>query len=190
MIKNVVVTFEFDTETDTVTKVNCSVDGVEKKKRTTTKKSAVVEEMANTPLITLEATKLVFNSKSIADMEIEYEDRIVIKWEMQDKTKLIPIIGKDSAFDEEGSGNKITKTNTVGYRGKQNVVLAELGSEFTIEPFVTKKYPEGIWKLISTINPNASKSLEETIKKVARVEPILIVSEGEDKKIDEMTFNL
>lgn len=184
MIKNVVVTFQFDTETDSVTNVQCSVDGVEKKKRTTKKKSDIVEEMASSPLITLEATKLAFNNKAVADMEIEYEDRIVIKWEKNGKI-LFPIIGKDIAFDEEGSGNKVTKSNTIGYKGKQNAVLAEFGDEFTIEP-----YKDGLWKLISTTTPNTSKTLEETIKSSEAVEPDLIVDGTDDIEIDEMTFTL
>lgn len=184
MIKNVIVTFEFDTDTDTVANVKCSVDGIEKKKRTTRKKADVVEEMASQALITLEPTKLVFNNKTVADMGIEYEDRIVIKWEKAGKT-LIPIIGKDEAFDEEGSGNKVTKTNTVGYKGKQNAVLAELGTQFTIEP-----YKEGVWKLISTTSPTTFKTLEDTIKTVERVEPDLLIESGDETEIDELQFTL
>lgn len=184
MIKNVLVTFQFDTETETVTNVQCTVDGVEKKKRTVKKKSDIVEEMANVPILTLEASKLVFNNRAIADMDIQYEDRIVIKWEQKDKT-LFPIIGKDIAFDEEGSGNKVTKSNSIGYKGKQNAVLAEFGNEFTIEP-----YKDGLWKLISTTTPNTSKTLEETIKASEAVEADLIVDGSDDIEIDEMTFTL
>jgi len=190
MIKNVIVTFEFDTENDSVTNVHCEVDGVEKKKRTTRKKSDVVEEMASEPLITLEATKLIFNNKAVADMGIEYEDRIVIKWEQLNKT-LIPIIGKDISFDEEGSGNKVTKANSIGYKGKQNAVLAEIGEQFTIVPFTNKKYPEGIWRLVSTVNPDASKPFEEAAPKVVRkIEPILIVDDTEETPIDTLKFTL
>ena len=187
-VKQVIVTFEFDPETELVSNVLCTIDGVEKKKKTTKKKSEVVEEMAKEPLITLETTKLVFNNKAVADMEIEYEDRIVIKWEKKDKTgkQLIPIIGKDIAFDEEGAGNKVTKTNTVGYKGKQNAVLAEFGSIFTIEP-----YKDNIWKLISTTSPTTSRTLEETVKAVSKVDPILITEEGDnDVEIEELKFIL
>lgn len=184
MIKNVIVTFEFDTETEVVSNVQCSVDGVEKKKKTTRKKSDVVEEMASQAIITLEPTKLLFNNRAVADMGIEYEDRIVIKWEKDGKT-LFPIIGKDEAFDEEGSGNKVTKSNSIGYKGKQNAVLAEFGSQFTIET-----YKEGIWKLISITSPTTSKTLEDTIKSVERVEPDLLIEQGDETEIDELQFTL
>lgn len=184
MIKKVIVTFDYDAEANTVSNVLCSVDGVEKKKRTTKKKSDVEEELASVPLLKLEPNKLIFNNRCIADMEIEYEDKIIIRWEKQGKT-LFPIIGKDIAFDEEGSGNKVTKSNSIGYKGKQNAVLAEFGSEFTIEP-----YKEGLWKLVSTTSPNTSKTLEETIRTVERVEPMLLTEKDEDTQIDELTFKL
>lgn len=181
MVKQVVVSFEFDPETELVSNIQCVIDGIEKKKKTTRKKAEVVEEMAKEALITLEAAKLSFNNKVVADMGLEYEDRIVIKWEKKGKT-LFPIIGKDSAFDEEGAGNKITKSNTIGYKGKQNAVLAEFGSIFTIEP-----YKEGTWKLISTTSPITSKTLEETVKAVSKVEPILITEDGDNDIPIELT---
>lgn len=184
IIKNVIVTFDFDPATESVTNVQCSVDGVEKKKRTTRKKSEVEEELAATPLITVEPNKLIFNNKAVADMQLEYEDRIVIKWEpVAPKSKsMIPIIGKDIAFDEEGSGNKVTKSFTVGYKGKQNAILADLDTSFTIEP-----YKEGIWKLIPTKDPSSVKTIKEAITISEKVEPILI-TEDEEESIEEIKF--
>lgn len=184
MVKQVTVTFEFDPETELVSNLTCLVDGVEKKKRTTKKKTEVVEEMAKEPLITLEATKLLFNNKAVSDMEIEYEDRIIIQWIKEGK-KLFPIIGTDISFDEEGAGNKVTKSNSILYKGKQNAVLAEFGNIFTIEP-----YKEGIWKLISTTNPVTFKEVEET-KEVSKMEPILVKQDGdENMEIEELEFKL
>lgn len=184
IIKNVIVTFDFDPATESVTNVQCSVDGVEKKKRTTRKKSEVEEELAATPLITVEPNKLIFNNKAVADMQLEYEDRIVIKWEpVAPKSKsMIPIIGKDIAFDEEGSGNKVTKSFTVGYKGKQNAILADLDTSFTIEP-----YKEGIWKLIPTKDPSSVKTIKEAITISEKVEPMLI-TEDEEESIEEIKF--
>lgn len=185
-VKNVIVTFEFDPETESVSNIQCSIDGVVKTKRTTKKKSEVVEELAAIPLITLEANKLVFNNKAVLDMELEYEDRIVIKWDpIAPKSKtLIPIIGKDIAFDEEGSGNKVTKAFTVGYKGKQNTILADLGSVFTIEP-----YKADTWKLVSTTNPTSSRTIEEAIKVSEKIEPVLLVDNDDESEIDETQFN-
>jgi len=185
LVKSVMVTFEFDPTTEEVSNIQCSIDGVEKKKRTTKKKTEVVEELASIPLITLDAAKLVFNNKAVAEMELEYEDRVVIKWDpITPKSKtLIPIIGKDLAFDEEGSGNKVTKSNTVGYKGKQNTILAELGTIFTIEP-----YKGDIWKLVSTTNPGAVKTIPEAIVESERVEPMLLIDNEDNSEIDETQF--
>lgn len=179
MVKNVIVTFEFDTETDSVTNVQCSVDGIEKKKRTTKKKSEVVEEMASEAIITLETTKLVFNNKAVADMALTQEDRVFIKWEQKGKT-LFPIIGTD-----EEVGNKFTKSGTVAYKGAQNAVLAEIGSEFTIKP-----YKEGTWELIPTNGNSNIKEAKEVIAKAERIDPVIIVDDNEDTEVDKFTFTI
>lgn len=185
MIKAVNVTFSFDTETNIVTNVKCNVDGQVKKPSTTRKKSEIVEEMASEAILTLEPTKLVLNNKLISDLGIIYGDRIVIKFEQQGEKKkkiLIPCICKEDG--EEGTGNKITKTNTVAYKGKQNAVLAEFGSEFTIEPFKAD-----LWKLISKTGGTA-KTLKEVIDEVEKEEAIVIVDGDENIQIDEMKFEL
>lgn len=185
MIKSVNVTFDFDTENSVVTNVKCVVDGMQKKTRTTKKKSDVVEEMANESLITLETGKLVFNNKAVEEMELSPEYRIVIKYD-QSKGKNKTLIPMIEVSDDEGVGNKISKTFTVPYKGKQNAVLAEFGSEFTIES--TKDV--GVWRLISKNNANTAKSLEETIEIVEKEEPDFIIDGDENVEIDEMMFNL
>ena len=192
MIKQVSVTFDFDLETESVSNVKCSVDGIESKKKTTKKLKDIVSDLSSEPIITLEPNKLVFNNVAISKMDIHYEDRIVIKWEKLDG-KLVPVIGKDLAFDEEGAGNKVTKSNTVTYKGKANTVLAEYGSEFTI--FESKK---GIWRLIpnNVKNPSAEVSdipeqdLSEIITIAENTEADLITDSKEDTDIKELKFIL
>jgi hypothetical protein len=53
------------------------------------------------------------------------------------------VIGTDAAFGTKG-GNKLTKTNTVSFRGAANDKLAEYGTTFKIEP----SEDEGIFYLI------------------------------------------
>lgn len=191
MIKTLTVTFDFDTESENVS--NIKVVGNSEKKKTTTKKvKDVVTEMATDAIITLETNKLIFNNKAAADMSLNYEDRVVIKWisEGQGK-KMIPIIGTDISFEEEGTGNKLTKTNTIAYRGKANAVLAELGNEFTIE-----SYAEGIWKLIATTEGNvqienpSNDVLDELITQAEKVEADLIVDDDNETEISKLTFKL
>lgn len=183
-MKQVIVTFNYDPETDTVSDVQCSIDGVEKKRKTTRKVKDVIEEMSSIALVTLEPNKLVFNNKAVADMGLEYEDRIVIKWEKRGK-QMIPIIGKDLAFNEEGTGNKVTKANTITYKGKANLVLADYGTEFTLS-----QIGEGIWELVSNIQKSEDTTLESVIEDAIATEPDLLVTTDEETVIDKLTFQL
>ena len=186
MIKQITVVFDFNTETEEVSGVKV-VNNSEKKTTTTKKAKEVVSEMATDAIITLEPNKLVFNSKAVADMEIEWEDRIVIKW-IKENNRMVPIIGKDISFDEEGSGNKVTKSNSIAYKGKANSVLAELGTEFSLQ-----EHKEGIWKLVPTeqSTPNlANMEIEEAIEVAQAIEPILITDSDDETEIDELQFQL
>lgn len=183
-MKQVIVTFNFDPETELVSDVKCSVDGIEKKKRTTKKVKEIIEEISLTPIITLESNKLIFNSKAILDMDLKPEERIVIKWK-DINGKMVPIIGKDIAFEEEGTGNKVTKSNTITYKGKANDILAEVGKEFTL-----LSYSEGIWRLIPTGEEKDEISLEKVLEESEKTEPDLIVSGDDITEIDELQFTL
>ena len=189
MIKQIAITFDFNTETDEVTNIKTVGSEVKAKKTTTTKKlKEAVEEMASESLITLESNKLVFNNKAVVDMELEYEQRIVIEYKKAGRV-MSPIIRKD-----EEAGNKVTKSNTVTYKGKANTVLAEFGSEFTLEPL-----SEGVWKLVSKTpkkevsneqSPTPSFSLEDVISQAEATEPNLLVASDETTQIDEFTLKL
>ena len=187
-MKQFTVTFDFDQETETVSNIKTFVDGVEKKKKTTkqTKSKEVILEESS--VIKLTDTKLEFNNKTVAEMGISHETRIVIKYEQFGPKNMIPIIGTDESFDEEGAGNKLTKTNTVAFKGKQNTVLKEYGSEFTIEA-----YKEGIWKLVSlggAITSSPVESYEKAIEKAEEIPTDLFTEEDEDTEIEEMEFTL
>lgn len=190
MNKQFTVTFELDAKTETVTNLTVFVDGVEKKKTTTRTTKAKDVELEDTAIITLEENKLVFNNRAISDMKLEWKDRVVIKYDkLEDGVgkKLIPLIGTDFSFDQEGSGNQVTKTNTVSYRGKSNTILTEYGNEFTIEA-----HGDGIWKLVSTSGGNENLTYKETVEKAEEIDITLLTDEGygEDTAIDEMTFKL
>ena len=106
-MKQITVTFSYDPDTDTVSNVQTSVDGVEKKKRTTKKAKKDDELLAEESVITLEANKLCFNNKAVAEMELTPEDRIVIKYEKFGDLQL-----------QEGSENKTIKDEITQNRSK------------------------------------------------------------------------
>ena len=187
-MKQVIVTFNFDPETELVSDVKCSIDGVEKKKKTTKTKKDIVTELEDEAVITLESNKLVFNNKAASVLEIAHESRIIIKWIPEGK-KMVPIIGTDIAFNEEGSGNKVTKSNTVTYKGNANTILSEYGTVFSLKP-----YKDELWKLVSNkVGGTISKPAEELDTVIAQaelVEPELLTELDNDIEIDELTFQL
>ena len=111
---------------------------------TSTKRQAkpVKVEANIEPLITLDSNKLILTTGAVDMMKICPDCRVDIKYKKKDKVS-VPVIGTDAAFGTEG-GNKLTKTNTVSFRGSANEKLAEYGSVFKLEP----SEDEGIFYLI------------------------------------------
>ena len=197
MNKQVTVTFEFDVESQTVSKLKCFVDGVESKKKTTrsaaSKKEVVLEDKA---VITREPNKLVLNNRAVADLGLVWQDRLILKYEkVKDLKDPFPIVGKDEAFDEPGSGNKMSKTNTVAYRGKANGILENYGTEFTLEPYGDS---EGIFKLVSLSNEAkvqqnvAAPSYEKVEEEAEELDVTIFTDEEteEEFEIEELPFKL
>ena len=79
----------------------------------------------------------------------------------------------------------MTKSQTISYKGNQNVVLAEFGSEFTITT-----YQDEIWKLTPLGEPETVESVEESIKISSKVDPILLIDDEDTYEINELTFKL
>lgn len=114
---------------------------VDTAKRQVSKATKVVEENQD-PLITLDSNKLILTTGAIQMMNICADCRLDIKYKKRDKVS-VPVIGTDEAFGTKG-GNKLTKTNTISFRGSANEKLSEYGTVFTIEP----SEDEGIFYLI------------------------------------------
>lgn len=128
-------------------KEEITVDTATSAKKQTTKATKVVEN--SEPLITLDSNKLILTTGAVETLNVCADCRIDIKYKKKDKTS-VPVIGTDAAFGTKG-GNKLTKTNTVSFRGAANDKLAEFGTTFKLEP----SEDEGIFYLIGdkTTNP-------------------------------------
>ncbi len=193
MLQQITVNFNFDPEEGTVSDLTCFVDGVERKKKTTkaaTKKEVAPVVLEDEAIIKLEETKITFNNKAVADMGLNYQDRIVIKYkQLEGSKKPMPLIAKDIDWGEEGSGNKLTKTNTVSYRGKANTILLEHGTEFTIAP-----YKEGVWKLVSknegVVKASTVVSREQVEQQADDLDVLILVDDNETDEIEEIAFTL
>lgn len=113
---------------------------------TTPKKKAskAKKEESTTPQLILEDNKYCLNAAAVELMGVGPDSKLDIKYE-----KGVPIIGTDEAFGTKG-GNKLTKNNTVAYRGAKNEELAKYGTEFTISAHSSK---EGLFVLSSENTP-------------------------------------
>ena len=99
-------------------------------------------------------------------------DKIDIKYQIIGNVNY-PIIGASTAW-KSASGNKLTKSNTVSYRGKANEMLLTFGDEFHFTPWTGH---DGLFILIGNkeviVDPN--------------IEPKTDNSTEVDKPIDEPT---
>ena len=113
-----------------------------KASKSSTKKSTSKVDDNPEPLITLEAKKLVLTQGAVDALNPCEDCRIDIKYKKKDK-KSVPIIATDVTFKTKG-GNKLTKSNTVSYRGSANEKLSAYGTTFKLEP----TEDEGIYYLV------------------------------------------
>jgi len=186
MTKQFNISFSYDIESDSVSGLKCVVDGIEKKRKSTKKLKDESVENTLDPLIILEENKLVLNDAVISKLQLEFGDKIIIEYKQRNK-KLVPTIRKDKEI-----GNKISKSNTVTYRGKANLVLAEYGKRFSISPF-----GDDSWELINNC-PIISEYKEITdeniinnlVEETDNFDLDLIVKSDSDYEIDELTYSL
>ena len=159
---DVVMHYEVDETTGEIKfigKEEITVDSASAKasKSSTTKKSTSKIDDNPEPLITLEANKLVLTQGAVDALNPCEDCRIDIKYKKKDK-KLVPVIGTDAAFGTK-AGNKLTKTNTVSYRGAANDKLSAYGTVFRLEP--TEE--DGIFYMIGDKSPKEPEVPKELV---------------------------
>ena len=118
----------------------------------TKRKSTKAVENNQEPLITLDSNKLILTTGAVDFMKICADCRVDIKYKKKDKVS-VPVIGTDAAFETKG-GNKLTKTNTISFRGAANEKLAQFGTTFKLEP----SEDDGIFYMIGD---KMNQSIEE-----------------------------
>ena len=155
-------------------------------KSSTAKKSTSKVDENPEPLITLEANKLVLTTGAVEALNPCEDCRIDIKYKKKDK-KLVPVVGTDAAFGTK-AGNKLTKTNTVSYRGAANDKLAAYGTVFKLEP--TEE--DGIFYMVgdkNPVEPEAPKELVD-IESELEVPSLDDLDNVDDKELGNFDFNL
>jgi hypothetical protein len=164
-------------------KEEITVDTAASEKKTTTKKSTTKVDNNPDPIITLDPNKLILTQGAVDLLQVCPDCRVDIKYKKKGSTT-VPIIGTDSAFGTK-SGNKLTKTNTVSYRGAANDKLSTYGTVFTLEP----TEDEGIFYLKGDKEPSETKVPDEIINienDLSALDDINI----EDMEISDFDFKL
>lgn len=85
------------------------------------------------PTIQALDNKLQLSPAALELIGVKSGDRLAINYWTVDNKTTYPLIGKAETFNEEGT--KLTKSNTISYRGQQMDVLKLYGTNFNIEPF-------------------------------------------------------
>lgn len=124
----------FDTESGNFSVVNTETGEIQEVAVKTAKKatkSAKKDDGDPTPKIIRDENKLILNNAA-ADLLLTEgeENKLVVKY-MKYGNVTVPTISL-------GDGNKVTKSLTVAFRGKNNVELAKYGTEFTLAPYPGK----------------------------------------------------
>ena len=162
-------------------KEEISVDTAAKAAAKSTTKASTAKADANPdPIITLDPNKLVLTQGAVDLLQVCADCRVDIKYKKKDK-RAVPIIGTDSAFGTK-SGNKLTKSNTVSYRGASNEKLAAFGTTFRLEPTEDK----GIYYLVGDKVPEEISVPDEIID----IESELDIEALDNLNIDEDDKNL
>lgn len=189
----VLFTYEQDDETGEVKVLNREVvndDLPKPKKKTSAPKKSKADENPE-PELVLEDNKYCLNTAAVELLGVEAEDRIDIKFEKRDKVR-VPVIGCNTAFGTQG-GNRLTKSNTVSYRGKNHDLLEEYGTVFSFKE--TDK--EGIFELIGDKpipeekEDENVKIVDEEVEEIGRPEDLVGIVDGDATEIsaDDIDFN-
>ena len=86
-------------------------------------------------LIKIEDNKLILTQDVINLLNVFPGERITVNYYTVSPEETFPVIGKSELFTDESGGCKLTKSNTVSFKGNQRQTLLEYGDFFTIEPF-------------------------------------------------------
>lgn len=157
---NIIFSYDVDTTTGEMKflgKEEVTVDTTveaPKKKASATKTTKKVDNNPD-PIITLDSNKLILTQGAVDLLQVCEDCRIDIKYKKKDK-KTYPVIATDQVFKTKG-GNKLTKSNTVSYRGAANEKLAAYGTVFKLEP----TEDEGIYYLVGDKEPEEMKVPDE-----------------------------
>lgn len=113
------IQFDFDPETSEITNLRV----------------VKVGEQVDDAIVTLDDNKLVLSKSARLLLGVIPNDRITVSYYTVSPEETFPVIGKSELFTDSNGGNRLTKSNTVSFRGTQREILLEYGKSFKLEPF-------------------------------------------------------
>lgn len=125
------ISFDFDLESQAVTNVNVV-------------KMPSKYDNINLPVIEVGDNKLILSTKAIELMSVHSGDRLAVNYIQKSNEFTMPVIGKAEMFADPNAGNKLSKSNTVSFKGTQRTILTKYGQLFKIE-----EYRPGMFKMES-----------------------------------------
>lgn len=123
------VSFDFDVTSEIVT--NVKVVDIPSKYDT-----------ISIPIVELGNNKLIVSPKAISLMSVNYGDRIAVNYMQESNELTFPVIGKAEVFADPAAGSKLSKINTISFKGIQRTMLARYGQLFKIG-----EYKPGMFKM-------------------------------------------
>ena len=99
------------------------------------KNITVVDYNVDEATVTVANNKLVLSKEAVKALGGVAGDRITINYWTVDNETTFPVIGKSECFGDSTGGNRLTKSNTVSFRGVQRDILLEYGSFFKLIRF-------------------------------------------------------
>ena len=114
--------------------------------------------------VTVESNKLRLSEEAVKLLDAVAGDRIAINYWTQNSECTFPVIGKSEVFTDKNDGNRLTKSNTVSFRGIQNEILLEYGEFFKLEPF------KEFFKMVPITKPTDNDDLSEEESDLKKLE--------------------
>lgn len=118
----------------------------------------------------VEENKLVFTPSAVEKLRAVAGDRISVNYWTADSSHTYPIVSKSDFFTDGTDGTKLTKSNTVSFRGQQRNTLLKFGSLFLFEEWKDRngEVKEGVFILVpvkeDTETEIANKTEEELLE--------------------------
>lgn len=122
-------------------KISFDLDEITKK-ISNLKVVSINNEVLESATIEVLDNKLKLSKAAVDMLGAAANDKVTINYWTVDNELTFPVIGKAEAFTDSDGGNRLTRSNTISYRGQQRDILLEYGSLFTLESF-----KDGIFKL-------------------------------------------